>query len=353
MLKKISLTNFRSFLKKGIAFSSQVTLILGENASGKTNILEGLYLLSRGKSFHARKEEEMVFHKHQWARVEGEFNGLGLEVFLTRSQYQEHRRQIKSFKVNGVKKRWHDFIGGWRLVLFRPEDIEIILGAPSARRDYLDAVLEVVDWQYRGAKLAYDKALKQRNKLLDLIRDGKANRSQLLFWDQLLIKNGTVITNKRRQYIDFLNNYLKKKPSYFSLGSLKIIYDLSSVTPERLVKYSEAEIALGNTLVGPHRDNMQFISADLAGGAERDLGIFGSRGEQRLAVLALKLGELAFIENTTQEKPCLLLDDIFSELDRENRRRVFKIACNYQAVITATDLNSEIKKHDKIKIIEL
>jgi len=269
ILKKLDLQSFRSFKKKKFDFSDKTTLIVGPNTAGKTNVLEAIYLLATGKSFRASKEAEVINYGKEVSIVQSVINHqlstapvdagqtvINLEITLTTGEVQGKRTARKLYKVNDVGKRWRDFAGILKCVLFRPEDIDLILGSPSIRRNYLDSVLEQVDWQYRGCNLAYKKGLRQRNKLLDRIREGVGNRSQLTFWNQLLIKNGQIISQKRKEMIDFFNEILFTRAR--EIGIIDIFYDKSVVSEKRLEKYAQAELALGSTLVGPHRDNLEF-----------------------------------------------------------------------------------------------
>jgi DNA replication and repair protein RecF len=190
--------------------------------------------------------------------------------------------------------------------------------------------------------LSYERGLRQRNKLLEAIRDQGAHRHQLLFWDQLLIKAGEYITKKREEYIDFVNNF------QFASTNLqldyKLIYDKSIISRMRLDQYSEEEVAAGVTLVGPHRDDIIFEirnpKSEIRNSESfRNLSSFGSRGEQRLAVLWLKLAELQFIEKISFQKPVLLLDDVMSEFDHEHRRIIFEMISGVQTIITTTDMH--------------
>lgn len=325
---------------RGFEFDKRVNLVIGPNTSGKTNLMEAIYLLATGNSFRAQRESEMINFGEEIARVKAQ-TSAELEIILTTGKLGGKRVAKKTYKINGVNKRKSDFVGALKVVLFRPEDINLILGSPSLRRDYLNDVLSPVSSEYARSLLSYKKGLRQRNRLLDKIRDGEAQRTQLLFWDQLLIKNGQVLTEKREEFIGFLNKNLK---------NLKIDYDKSLVTYKRLEKYQEAELALGATLVGPHRDDI-VISSKLS--SKRNLALFGSRGEQRLAILALKFLELRFIERKTEERPVLLLDDIFSELDRKHRRKVIKIIPFQQTILTSTDGLVRKFFHGKIRIIKL
>jgi DNA replication and repair protein RecF len=233
-----------------------------------------------------------------------------------------------------------DFIGNLRSVLFRPEDLEIVVDSPSTRRHYLDSVLEPVDREYRRANLSYQKGLRQRNKLLEQIREEGRPRSILYFWDKLLLENGELVTQKREKFIEFIN----QQPDHF--GDLEIIYDKSVISPQRLAKYAQEEIAVGMTLVGPHRDDF-LVGVRNQESKIRDLHVYGSRGEQRLAVFSLKLAELEFVAQKSERRPVLLLDDILSELDQTCRARIFEAIPKQQTIITTTDLGLIEKEFQK------
>lgn len=339
-LDQLQLNNFRSYKKTIIDFSPATTVIVGPNASGKTNILEAVFLLSHGKSFRAEKETDMLFWESEVGRIKSQITDSAssgqanlhdqkdkfeLEIIITTGQVLGERTSVKKFLLNGVAKRQIDFVGNLKTVLFWPQDLELVTDSPSLRRRYLDFVLSQVDREYRRTLSAYEKGLRQRNKLLLLIRDGQAEHNQLLFWDHVLIKNGNYLTQKRQELVEFINTQTKP------LADFQIKYDLSVISQTRLKQYENEEVAAGATLVGPHRDDLIFYEKG------RDLSNFGSRGEQRLAVLWLKLAEIDYIEKTTQTRPTLLLDDIFSELDHQHREEVVKLVSKRQTILTTTD----------------
>jgi len=319
MIKNIKLADFRNFKSKSLDFSEKITTIVGPNASGKTNILEALFLLSTGKSFKAKLEVEMIRYGQKLAKIKTD----GLEAMITRGDNGwPHKRLL----VNGVPKRMIDFAGNFKVVLFGPWDMDLVTESPSLRRKFLDNVLSQVDREYRRSVLSYEKGLRQRNRLLFRIREEGAARSQLLFWNQLLIKNGNFLTEKREEFIDFVNSQAGLNDLKFNLN-----YDKSIISEGRLEQYANEEIGAATTLVGPHRDDFSFKEK------ERDLSSYGSRGEQRMGVLWLKMAELNFIEEKSGERPTLLLDDIFSELDHEHRDIVMEIAKKQQTIITTAD----------------
>lgn len=346
MIKKTKLTNFRNFKSKTLDFSDEITVIVGPNASGKTNILESLFLLSTGKSFKAKIEDEMINYDEDIARVKGKLlSGLILETTLTHGLLDigaDHPEKVarKKLTVNGVAKRLIDFAGNFKVVLFGPWDMDLVTESPSIRRKFLDNVLSQVDREYRRSILSYEKGLRQRNKLLFRIREEGVSRSQLLFWNQLLIKNGNYITEKREEFIEFANHQPSLNDQKF-----KLEYDRSVISDGRLEQYAEEEVAAATTLVGPHRDDFIFFEE------KRNLASYGSRGEQRMAVLWLKISELNYIEDKTSERPTLLLDDIFSELDHEHRDVVMKLSKQQQTIITTADEHFLSKKMKNSGII--
>ena len=354
LISKISLSNFRNIKDKAFSFSPKVTVIVGPNASGKTNILEGIYLLSTGKSFRAKIEEEMINYGEEISRVRGQVaqTKTNLEVVLTRGEIRAgtakpEKVARKRLLINGVGKRLIDFAGNFKLVLFGPWDLHLVTDSPSTRRKFLDTVLFQVDIEYRRANLSYEKGLRQRNRLLLRIREEGVPRSQLLFWNRLLIKNGDYISVKREEFINFANSTNSLNDQEFILE-----YDKSAISEARLQAYANEEVAAATTLVGPHRDD--FISRVKSKSQKRARGLarYGSRGEQRMGVLCLKLAELSFIEEATDEKPTLLLDDIFSELDHEHRKVVMKAVGGQQTIITTADPHfiENIEKVEKIKL---
>lgn len=360
---KLRLENFRNIKKRSFEFDSLVNVIIGPNASGKTNILESIFLLSTGKSFKAKIEEEMINYDASLARVEGNLDsGSGghldgsdvggfrqtnsLEVVLTRGEIdiggdRFEKAPRKKLLINGLSRRLVDFAGNLKTVLFGPWDMDLVTQSPALRRKFLDNVLSQVDREYRRSILSYEKGLKQRNRLLLRIREEGLSRSQLLFWDRLLIKNGDYISRKREEFIDFANKLEVDSP----FDSFDLEYDKSAISEARLEQYAQEEVMAATTLVGPHRDDIVF-KAKNSNQKERDLSRFGSRGEQRMAVLWLKLAEFCFVEKNSGEKPLFLLDDIFSELDYEHRQIIFSLlrkTDNYtgfslgQSIVTTAD----------------
>lgn len=339
-LRRLSLQNFRNYSKSEFNFSKNTTLIVGPNTVGKTNLVEAIYLLSLGTSFHAEKDFQMIKFGEEVAHVQGnvdrfepdskETEQIELGVILTGEIVGKNAPQ-KKYLVNKVSKRRVDFSGNLITVLFNPEDLEIIVSAPSLRRKFLDSVLEQVDRDYRLALSSYAKGLRQRNALLENAREaGYRNEKLFEYWDNLLIENGGVIAKKRQEFIDFANSTQK------DLFDFVAFYDQSVISKERLLQYKEAETGAGVTLVGPHRDDFNIHMFNNVRRVTHDIKLYGSRGQQRLVILQLKVLELLFIEKNLGIRPVLLLDDIFSELDESHIKLVLEMLGKQQSIITAT-----------------
>ena len=196
----------------------------------------------------------------------------------------------------------------------------------------MDRTLCQVDSEYRRSLSTYEQALMRRNKLLDAIRDGIANKYSLTFWNGLLVKHGQEMERKRDELVEQINTLWMRSDLF---NRLKMVYDKSIISAERLDQYKEEEIAAGYTLVGPHKDD--FWIEEKNGATDRNLSVYGSRGEQRMAVLALKMGEVYFIEEKRGEKVLLLLDDVFSELDSNHKNEVLRLMSNRQVVVSTAE----------------
>ncbi len=347
-IRSIHLSDFRNYENKSFEFSDGVTVIAGENAKGKTNLLEAIYLVGVGESFRAKRTEEMVRFGQELGRVSGEVplsktDIVNLEVVVNGGLVMGKVVNKRKYLVDGVSRRRKDILGFLPLVLFRPEDIELISGSPDVRRKFLDRLMIQVDKYYEQSLGTYEQALRRRNKILDAVRDGSATRYSLAFWDGLLIKHGQVIQEKRRELVDYINGLFEKSELF---KKLKVVYDMSTISESRLAQYADAEVAVGYTLVGPHKDDLIIKEGT------RDLLTYGSRGEQRMAVLALKMGEIYYLEEKGKKRATLLLDDIFSELDEMHKQEVLRVMASRQVIVTTADVE-DLKMFEKVKIINL
>jgi DNA replication and repair protein RecF len=359
-LTHLSLHNFRNFVRLHLDLPPGVTVLLGDNAQGKTNLLEAIYYLATTRSPHSGTDRELVNwlaaddEPLPYARLVGSVErGTGeLRIEVTLTQHTNNNsRYRKQIRLNGVAKRAMDLMGQLNVVLFLPEDIALVSGSPSRRRRYLDVMLCQIDPQYCRALSRYNQTVTQRNALLRDLRERGGDRDQLAFWDERLVENGTYLVVRRHKTLAALDELALRVHSELTDGAevLHLRY-LPSVEldgrPEgdsareafrvQLEALHRREIAAGMTLVGPHRDEVRFLINEV------DAGVYGSRGQQRTVALALKLAEVDLMRRETGEYPVLLLDDVLSELDTHRRR--FLVRClndgPQQAIITTTDLHA-------------
>lgn len=342
------LTDFRNYEQKEIGFADGVNVIFGENAKGKTNILEAVYLISVGESFRAKRTEEMVRFGGELGKVKAEFarddgDMQDIEVIVNNGLVMGKVVNKRKYLIDGVPRRRKDLLGLSPVVIFRPEDVEIVSGSGDVRRKFMDRLLCQVDVAYENSSSTYDQALRRRNKVLDAIRDGGMSRYALTYWDSLLIKHGNIVSVKRQELVQYINNLFAKSDLF---SRVRIAYEMSTISEARLAQYKNQELAVGYTLVGPHKDDL--VVNDEA----RNLGTYGSRGEQRMAVLAMKMGELYFLEEKGRKKALLLLDDIFSELDAVHKQEVLRVTEGRQVIVTTAD-EGDAAIFEKAKRIKL
>lgn len=356
-VRELTLADFRSYERLTVEFAPGPHVVVGQNAAGKTNLLEALVVLSLGRSHRARADQDLIRWGAPVARVEATVSREPLseaeevlEVALaTPSAAVRVRKQVR---VNGVPRRAGALSGMLRSVLFAPELMSLVTGAPSLRRDELDDLAAQLHPSHARTLATYGRALVQRNSLLRLIREGSATADQLPYWDRVLIEEGGAIVERRHAVLEELAPPLASAHVEIAPGEdvLALTYETNApagpdetsadALRRRLAETADKEVWNGQTLVGPHRDDMRF----LLGG--RDLAVFGSRGQQRTAILALKLAELDLLARGDGVAPLLLLDDVFSELDPERRAHlVRRIRALPQAFVTTTaleDLDHEL-----------
>jgi len=368
ILKNITLTNFRNYSSRMFTFSPQTTLIVGPNAIGKTNVLEAIYLLSRGEAIRASVGEELVEFGKAWSRVEGlltaedvekysegaegdlgvDFSvseevenlageGKKLEAFIGKNSNGGYK---KVFKVNKVDKTQEEFQFQFGVAIFSPQSLRLILGSPSRRRNYLNRVLCSTDHSYYHKHKEYRDVVRNRNKVLWKINEFGTPRKELYYWDEKLYSLGQQITEDRGELLHDLNVELGKLE-----WGIRLEYKPSFLKKDLYKERVEKEIERTTTLWGPHRDDFHFLGdgidtdleQNLRGSTSRNLAVFGSRGEQREAVFALCLAELEVVAERVGDRPILLLDDIFSELDREHRKKILRVLPRQQSIMTSAE----------------
>lgn len=328
-INSLKLTNFRSWRRLSLEFDPKLTLIVGPNASGKTNIVEAVMMIATGRPFRAENDHEIISFNTRHVTVEG---GILNQEKEERLRITMLERGIKRYFVSEVARRLIDFAGQFQAVLFWPSDLELVIDAPSLRRRFIDGALSQIDRDYRRAISDFGKVLAARNRLLGRIKEGFARGGELDFWDSKVADLGGYITQSREILFLYLNNLEKK------LGPISWQYRPSIVDMEKLERNQRRDIEAGVTLSGPQRDDFIFLWEN------KDLSLFGSRGEQRISVLALKLAELEFLTDRGGERPVLILDDIFSELDESHRKDVLEVLGKQQTIVTTTDATSLPKK---------
>jgi DNA replication and repair protein RecF len=343
----LSLLNFRNFSSKKIIFDKNITVMIGPNGSGKSNILEAISLLSATRSVRVETDLDLVKFGKDEAKIEARVASNGDEKKLTVNFLVIETYAKKAYFVDSFKKRLSDFISHLSIVIFQPSDLDLVTGSPTIRRHHLDNYLSSIDRDYWRDITAYNKILTRRNRVLARILEGKSKSSELDFWDSRLLEHGKYISQKREEFFEYLN-FLESVLPGGRKGELSWQLRQSVINPEKILKNRERDIAAGMTLSGPHRDDFRFIYLG------KDLQYFGSRGEQRMAVLALKLAELEYYQVKQGSRPILALDDIFSELDWEHREAVTAAVEKQQTIITAAEADSVPKQLLKrAKIVEL
>lgn len=332
LLKQLTLRYFRNFDNAGFYFNPFLTIIIGENAKGKTNLIEAIHFLILGTGFRESREAELILLGQDKCYVEGKFTAEN-QTYQFEVKLNQHEKGVeKIFFVNKTKKSanfYHDEI--IKTVLFSPAQIEILTGAPDRRRKHFDVILSICDLEYKKRLINYENALRKRNRILEFHRDEERLKEELLFWNQYLQEQAMYITKTREIYTQYLNGNKKIDDREFAVEYLK-----NELTQKKLEEKFEEEKRFRRTLIGPQKDDFAFFERN--GESGKNLQHFGSRSEQRLGIFWLKLGEIRYFEKVFKKKPILLLDDIFSELDFHNKKLILNLIKDYQTVVTTTEI---------------
>ena len=352
-IKSLELDDYRNYEKVSIKFDKGINILYGDNAQGKTNILEAIYLCSTTKSHRGNKDKEIIRFGCGESHIRALFNKNEVEY-----QVDIHLRNEKSkgIAINGVKlKKAAELLGLANIIIFSPEDLSIIKNGPSDRRRFVDAELCQLDKVYLYNLTNYNKIVNQRNNLLKDILIHPELRDTLDVWDMQLVNIGNKIIERRKIFVDQLNGIISD--IHLNLSGererLKIIYDPNidiEGYEEKLKRHREKDIRYKLTSVGPHRDDFIFMINDM------DVKKYGSQGQQRTAALSLKLAEIELVERITGSTPILLLDDVLSELDGGRQNYLLNSIRNIQTIVTCTGLdefiNSRIEINKIFKITE-
>lgn len=361
-LRHLSLTNFRNYAKQELELEPGAVLFLGENAQGKTNLLEAVFLLATGRSERASTDADLIAwdardDAQPVARVVGQgvrrSGDVTVEVAIAGREGARGRLVAsKRFKLNGLPKRVSDVTGAVLAVLFTTDDMELVKGSPAGRRRYLDTMLIQADHQYGRALQRYNKVITQRNALLKRIQERAAKRDELAYWDEEMSRDGGAIAVARAVAVRELaeaareaHARLSGERELFGLGyeprfvdgwppdrlASSDAEDAAAALLEKLGAAHARDIGAGVTLSGPHRDDLSMtIGAESAAS-------FASRGQQRTAALALRIAEARLLAQRSGEQPILLLDDVLSELDESRRTSVMSSFPVDQVMITSPD----------------
>lgn len=344
-IKSIELKNFRNYDELTLSFNDKVNFIVGNNAQGKTNLLEGIYMSSIGKSFRTSKDSEMIGFGKDFCKIKVTAQK---NLFLTDVEIIIRNDRGKSVKVDGVNiSKTSDLLENIYIVIFSPEDLKIVKDEPEKRRRFIDRELCLIKPYYFDCLSSYRKVLLQRNTYL---KEKNIEKSVLDIWDTQLSSYGAKIISMRRDFIEKINEISHRLHLNITNGreNLKIEYD-PSVNPVGEVKDTENilykclkdsyknDMRLRTTTKGPHRDDIQFYIDDV------NVRSYGSQGQQRTAALSLKLAELDLIKNETGENAVLLLDDVMSELDNSRQEFLIRSLSDIQLFITSTDITDNLK----------
>jgi DNA replication and repair protein RecF len=376
IITHLSLTNFRNYASLELDLPPHMMVLQGDNAQGKSNLLEAIYVLATSRSPRTYSDRELI----NWAAFTEEIptcriaagvqkagSHLKLEVALSAkaaavphpedffSRWQPSTKGTaaqKRIRINGVVRHAADLIGQLNVVTFSVYDIDLVGGEPALRRRYLDITNSQIDHKYLRNLQRYNRVLWQRNQLLRQIAENKANPDELVFWNQQLVETGAYLIVQREHTIAALDHRAQTIHDELSgeQGKLSLVYfrsidklrgkkdsqieETAEIFAKALTSARDKEIAQGISLIGPHRDDLRFFVNEV------DAGVFASRGQQRTVALSLKLAEAEFMLSKTGEHPILLLDDVLSELDALRRHHLLSSAAKHkQVIITTTDLD--------------
>lgn len=345
IIKSLELENFRNYPVLSINFDSGTNILYGDNAQGKTNILEAIYLSATTKSHKGSKDRDIISFDADEAHIRTYVLKDGLE---NRVDMHLRKNKTKGIAINGQKlKKAADLLGLLNVVFFSPEDLSIIKNGPSERRRFVDMELCQLDSFYLYNLNNYNKIVNQRNKLLKDLYFNQGLKETLFIWDSQLVSYGSKIIERRAAFIKQLNEIIYEIHVKLSGGKeeLKIIYEPDAELEnleQRLKESRERDIKLKQTTVGPHRDDFSFFAGNI------DIRKFGSQGQQRTAALSLKLSEIELVKKLTKDTPLLLLDDVLSELDSNRQNYLLNSIGDIQTIITCTGLEEFVNNRFEI-----
>lgn len=345
IIKSIQLSNFRNYEKLDISFDSETNIIYGDNAQGKTNILEAAYLSGTTKSHKGSKDKEMIRFGEDEAHIRTIVEKNDKEY---RIDMHLRKNGAKGVAINKMPiKKASELFGILNIVFFSPEDLNIIKNGPAERRRFIDLELCQLDKIYLSNLSKYNKTLVQRNRLLKDIAYRPDLIDTLQVWDMQLLEYGRHVIKKRREFVNELNEIIQDIHSNISGGREKLILKYEPniddiFFEDELLKARSRDLKLCQTTVGPHRDDMLF-SVDGV-----DIRKYGSQGQQRTSALSLKLSEISLVKKNINSTPVLLLDDVLSELDGNRQNYLLNSLSDTQTIITCTGLDEFVKNRFQV-----
>ena len=335
IIKSIELNNFRNYEVANIEFDKNINILYGDNAQGKTNLLEACYYSAISKSFKSNKDKEIIRFGQDYLSIKTIIDKNDREYAIDISI----NNNKKTIKVDNVKiNKTSDLLGLLNVILFSPEDLNIIKNGPSERRRFFDNEISQIDRIYLSDLINYNKVLNNRNKLLRDIAFDNSIKDILDVWDMQLVEYGKKIIKRRREFIDELKYYVKDKHFKISGGKEELIINYEPSIDDmffedELINNREKDLKYAQTSVGPHRDDISFKIDGI------DIRKFGSQGQKRCSALSLKLSEIDIVSNIIKDKPVLLLDDVLSELDSNRQKFLLESISDIQTIITCTGLD--------------
>ncbi|HHW01348.1 MAG TPA: DNA replication/repair protein RecF [Thermoanaerobacterales bacterium] len=340
-LSRLRLIDFRNFKELDVSFSRGINVLYGDNAQGKTNVLEAIYYLSNLRSERAARDQQIIMHERPLAFLKGVFETCTGSVEREVTVFSDKKKVVK--EGGSQKSRWSELCGDISSVIFSPDDLNLIKGEPSLRRKFLDAVIYHIKPGYMKYLQVYYRVLAHRNKLLKSVKKKPSLSDNIDPWDLQLCDAGARILSERLEFlnrigadiIDIFNNFTGAG----SVLKINYIHSVNFTSPESIehdflntLKNSrEKDISRCFTTCGPHRDDIQFLING------RDARFFGSQGQQRMLVLCLKMAQARILTRERGEAPIMLLDDVMSELDIARRKLILENH-DSQVFITTTDL---------------
>ncbi len=350
ILDRISLYNFRNYHKINLQLGPNMNIFIGQNAQGKTNILEAISILALTKSHRSGVDPNLIKIGEEKAILKGKVKD---NKIINNLEVQLVNANKKIIVNNSNIKKLADYISYLNIIIFTPDDLELIKGSPSIRRNFFNIELSQLSKTYLNTYNEYNKILKTRNEYLKLLfTSSLADKNYLDILTDTLVEKAIIVYQERKKFIDYINENLSN--IFYDIANQKELriqyvtnlhfdqFDYDTIKKKMLDTFQqnyEKELNYKMTLYGPHRDDFIFYLNEI------DLKFFGSQGQQRLAVIATKLSEIGIFESICHTKPILLLDDIFSELDLQKRKKLLKYIHNdLQSVITTTDLKNIQKK---------